>query len=253
MLGDYSLWQEAVLNAKKNGYEAIFIGLYHTLVDDDGKHVSEQTVLEWTSAHSPVPLFCFWEFSVGTGKAIGGLVLDGVISQSDAQAAQLWRLREGITEALARYKPYKNDIAVRVSAMPAFLAETQALLAQEYPQFEVVWFGHIGDGNLHINVLKPDAMENDAFVAQCEQVTKLLADALQRHGGSISAEHGIGLVKKGYLDSTRGSNHHFRTRNNIIYRNFRINIWKYNGFGNKQLWNFCKFSTWNYSHSNSGN
>ena len=69
--------EEAVLNAKKNGYEAIFIGLYHTLVDDDGKHVSEQTVLEWTSAHSPVPLFCFWEFSVGKGKAIGGLVLDG--------------------------------------------------------------------------------------------------------------------------------------------------------------------------------
>ncbi|TWI11952.1 FAD-binding oxidoreductase [Aerolutibacter ruishenii] len=132
-----------------------------------------------------------------------GLVLDGVISQSDAQAAQLWRLREGITEALARYKPYKNDISVRVSTMPAFLAETQALLAQQYPQFEVVWFGHIGDGNLHINVLKPDTMENDAFVAQCEQVTTLLAGALERHGGSISAEHGIGLVKKPYLSGTR--------------------------------------------------
>ena len=132
-----------------------------------------------------------------------GLVLDGVISQSDAQAAQLWRLREGITEALARYKPYKNDIAVRVSAMPTFLAETQALLTQEYPQFEVVWFGHIGDGNLHINVLKPDGMDNDAFVGQCEQVTKLLAGALERHGGSISAEHGIGLVKKPYLVGTR--------------------------------------------------
>lgn len=132
-----------------------------------------------------------------------GLVLDGVISQSDAQAAQLWRLREGITEALARYKPYKNDISVRVSAMPAFLAETQALLAQQYPQFEVVWFGHIGDGNLHINVLKPDVMDNDDFVAQCEQVTKLLAGALARHGGSISAEHGIGLVKKPYLSGTR--------------------------------------------------
>lgn len=134
-----------------------------------------------------------------------GLVLDGVISQSDAQAAQLWRLREGITEALARYKPYKNDISVRVSAMPAFLAETQALLAQQYPQFEVVWFGHIGDGNLHINVLKPDGMDNEAFVAQCEHVTELLAGALRRHAGSISAEHGIGLVKKPYLSSTRSA------------------------------------------------
>ncbi|MDM5102851.1 ABC transporter substrate-binding protein [Aeromonas salmonicida] len=87
LIGDYSLWQEAVLNAKRNGYDAIFIGLYHTLVDDTGKHVSEQTVLAWASVHSPVPLFCFWEFSVGTGKAIGGLVLDG--RDQGAKAAEL--------------------------------------------------------------------------------------------------------------------------------------------------------------------
>ena len=132
-----------------------------------------------------------------------GLVGDGVISASDAQALLLWRLREGITESLARHVPYKNDVSVRISAMPAFLAETQALLAREYPQFEVVWFGHIGDGNLHINILKPDAVAQDAFVADCERVTKLLAGVLQAHGGSISAEHGIGLVKKPYLWCTR--------------------------------------------------
>ncbi len=132
-----------------------------------------------------------------------GLASDGVISQSDAQAAQLWRLREGITESLAQHVPYKNDVSVRLSAMPAFLAETQALLAAEYPHFDVVWFGHIGDGNLHINVLKPAEMAQGAFVADCNRVTKLLAGALQRHGGSISAEHGIGLVKKPYLSSTR--------------------------------------------------
>ncbi|MFC3814115.1 FAD-binding oxidoreductase [Lysobacter sp. GCM10012299] len=132
-----------------------------------------------------------------------GLVSDGVISQSDAQAAQLWRLREGITESLARWRPYKNDVSVRISAMPEFLAQTQALLAREYPQFDVVWFGHIGDGNLHINVLKPEGMEDAEFVGHCEQVTKLLAQSLERHGGSISAEHGIGLVKKLYLLGTR--------------------------------------------------
>lgn len=132
-----------------------------------------------------------------------GWVLDGAISQSEAQAQQLWRLREGITESVACYVPYKNDISVRLSAMPAFLAETQALLGEAYPHFEVVWFGHIGDGNLHINVLKPEDMAQDEFVRQCEQVTKLLAAALERHGGSISAEHGIGLVKKPYLSSTR--------------------------------------------------
>lgn len=134
-----------------------------------------------------------------------GWVSDGVISQSDAQAAQLWRLREGITESLAKYRPYKNDVSVRISAMPAFLAETQALLGREYPHFEVVWFGHIGDGNLHINVLKPDDTADAQFVSQCEHVTRLLAQALERHGGSISAEHGIGLVKKPYLLGTRSA------------------------------------------------
>lgn len=133
-----------------------------------------------------------------------GWVSDGIVSGSQAQAAQLWRLREGITEAIARYTPYKNDVSVRISAMPAFLAETQALIAAAYPHFDVVWFGHIGDGNLHINVLKPDATPQAEFLAQCGQVTGMLAQVLARFDGSISAEHGIGLVKKDCLDSTRG-------------------------------------------------
>ncbi len=134
-----------------------------------------------------------------------GHVADGAIAQSDAQAAALWRLREGITESLARHLPYKNDVSVRIGALPAFLAETTALLGREYPHFDVVWFGHIGDGNLHINVLKPVDMAQPEFVRQCERVTQLLSEALQRHGGSISAEHGIGLVKKKYLAGTRGA------------------------------------------------
>lgn len=134
-----------------------------------------------------------------------GWVEDGVVSASDAQAAQLWRLREGITEALARHTPYKNDVSVRISAMPAFLQRTQALISQAYPQFEVVWFGHIGDGNLHINVLKPEDTSPADFVGQCEQVTKMLAGVLAEFDGSISAEHGIGLVKKAYLESTRSA------------------------------------------------
>ena len=133
-----------------------------------------------------------------------GWVEDGVVAQSQAQAAQLWRLREGITEALAPHFPYKNDVAVRVSAMPAFLADAQALLAEEYPEFEVVWFGHIGDGNLHINYEAAD-LGQEAFVARCGDVTAHLAGLVQRHAGTISAEHGIGLVKKAYLDSTRSA------------------------------------------------
>ena len=76
-LDDYRRWQEAVLSSRQRGYGALFIGLYHTLVDERGEHVSEQQVIEWTSQHSPVPLFSFWEFSVGKGRAIGGLVLNG--------------------------------------------------------------------------------------------------------------------------------------------------------------------------------
>ncbi len=132
-----------------------------------------------------------------------GWVLDGVQAASDAQAAQLWRLREGLTESLARFRPYKNDISLRISVLPAFLAQAQALLDEAYPQFEVVWFGHIGDGNLHINVLQPEGVADAEFMAQCAKVTGLLADLLHQHGGSISAEHGIGLVKKDYLGSTR--------------------------------------------------
>lgn len=76
-IDDYKRWQEIVLTSRERGYGALFIGLYHTLVDEQGAHVSEQQVIEWTNQHSPVPLFSFWEFSVGKGRAIGGLVLNG--------------------------------------------------------------------------------------------------------------------------------------------------------------------------------
>jgi FAD/FMN-containing dehydrogenase len=132
-------------------------------------------------------------------------VVDGVISRSEAQSRALWRLREGITESLAPHKPYKNDISVRVSAIPDFMQAMQAIFAREYPGFEVVWFGHIGDGNLHINVLRPAALGEAAFIAECERVTRLLSDTLAAFGGSISAEHGIGLVKKGHLLGTRSA------------------------------------------------
>lgn len=134
-----------------------------------------------------------------------GLVLDGVIAQSSAQATELWRLREGITESIARYTPYKNDVSVRISHVEPFMAEMEALFAREYPDFEVVWFGHLGDGNLHISVLKPEGWQIDAFSRECGRVTELLADCLARYEGSISAEHGVGLLKKPYLNCSRST------------------------------------------------
>ncbi|CDH47174.1 FAD-binding oxidoreductase [Candidatus Contendibacter odensensis] len=132
-----------------------------------------------------------------------GWLADGVISQSESQVKELWRLREDISESIAEYQPYKNDVSVRISRVPDFLAEADTLLTQEYPDFEVLWYGHIGDGNLHINILKPVGMNPTAFAQKCGAVSEHLFAILQRHGGSISAEHGVGLTKKPYLHYTR--------------------------------------------------
>ena len=132
-----------------------------------------------------------------------GWVLDGVISQSETQAANLWRLREGISESIAPRTPYKNDISVIVSKVPEFLTEIDAVVNEHYPDFEIIWFGHIGDGNLHLNILKPENLDNESFFSKCEQVNKWVFDIVKRHGGSVSAEHGVGLVKKDYLHYTR--------------------------------------------------
>jgi FAD/FMN-containing dehydrogenase len=167
----------------------------------DGEH-PYYVVTEFDAADERAQEAALAAFEEGVEQ---GWISDGVIAQSDAQATALWRLREGITEAVAPRRPYKNDVSVRISAVPDFLHAMQDLLTREYPQFEVVWFGHIGDGNLHINVLTPPGMDDAAFIAQCEHVTRHLAATLQQFGGSISAEHGIGLVKRAYLESTRSA------------------------------------------------
>ena len=132
-----------------------------------------------------------------------GWVLDGVVSQSIAQARSLWRLREDISETISRWTPYKNDISTVTSRIPAFLAEVEAVVNDNYPEFEIIWFGHIGDGNVHLNVLKPDTLPMDEFQQRCGEVSKWVFDIVQRYGGSISAEHGVGLLKKDYLHYSR--------------------------------------------------
>jgi FAD/FMN-containing dehydrogenase len=132
-----------------------------------------------------------------------GWVLDGVVSQSVAQAQSLWRLREDISETISRWTPYKNDISTVISRIPAFLAEVEAVVNENYPEFEIIWFGHIGDGNVHLNVLKPDNLPAEEFQQRCGEVSKWVFDIVQRYGGSISAEHGVGLLKKDYLHYSR--------------------------------------------------
>jgi len=132
-----------------------------------------------------------------------GWIVDGTISQSLTQAENLWRLREDISETIAQFTPYKNDIAVRVSAVPQFLNDVDKLVRAEYPEFEIIWFGHIGDGNVHLNILKPTGLEPQEFFDKCGAVSNQVFSIVQQHGGSISAEHGVGLLKKPYLKYSR--------------------------------------------------
>ena len=132
-----------------------------------------------------------------------GWVLDGVMSQSEQQAKTLWRLREDISESISHYSPYKNDLAVKVSNIPAFLERLDTLVDEHYPQFKVLWYGHIGDGNLHLNILKPTDMEHDVFVATCTKVNPHIFQLVKDLDGSISAEHGVGTLKRDYLAYSR--------------------------------------------------
>ena len=134
-----------------------------------------------------------------------GQVIDGLISQSAAQAEELWRWREAISESITPRTPYKNDLSVRVSRVPQFLADLDQLVRRHYPDFEVVWFGHIGDGNLHMNVLCPEGMDPDDFRRACDGLSPRVFEVVQAHGGSVSAEHGVGLLKRNYLHFSRSA------------------------------------------------
>jgi FAD/FMN-containing dehydrogenase len=133
-------------------------------------------------------------------------VLDGTIAQSAQQAAELWALREGISESLsATGFPHKNDVALPIARLEDFCAELEAVFTREYPGWEICLFGHIGDGNLHVNVMKPETIDREAFLARTKAADHDLFTLVKKHAGSISAEHGIGLLKKPYLEYSRSA------------------------------------------------
>jgi FAD/FMN-containing dehydrogenase len=133
-----------------------------------------------------------------------GLVTDGTLAQHAKQAAELWTLRESISESLsATGLPHKNDIALPIASLGAFCAELEGLFDARYPGWEIALFGHIGDGNLHVNVMKPDAMPRAEFLAKTGESDHAMFALVKKHGGSVSAEHGIGLLKKRYLGYSR--------------------------------------------------
>jgi FAD/FMN-containing dehydrogenase len=130
-----------------------------------------------------------------------GSVTDAAVAESIAQARALWHLRESIPLAQAQEGlNVKHDIALPVSAIPAWVESTDALLQRHFPGVRLVNFGHLGDGNLHYNVQAPPGQDGAAFLAANEKaINALVFDALVPHGGSFSAEHGIGALKRDEL------------------------------------------------------
>jgi FAD/FMN-containing dehydrogenase len=129
--------------------------------------------------------------------AADGVVDDAVIAASGAQAAALWALRENVSEAQKiEGVSIKHDISVPVSLIAEFIARADAALRAAFPNVRIVCFGHIGDGNLHYNQSRPDAQSNVDFIMQTSAVNCIVHDLVHELGGSISAEHGLGQLKR---------------------------------------------------------
>ncbi|MDD2859979.1 MAG: FAD-binding oxidoreductase [Acidiphilium sp.] len=144
------------------------------------------------------------ETVLGEALDAGGLD-DAAIANSEAQRLAFWSLREHMADAQKRVgASIKNDVSVPVAAVPALLARAADMLAQHYPDARMAAFGHIGDGNIHLNVIQPEGADPAGFEAQgdvlMERVNVIIADL----GGSFSAEHGIGLLKRHAFAAWRG-------------------------------------------------
>jgi len=125
------------------------------------------------------------------------LVLDGTLAQSDAQADALWKLRESISEAQKDYgASIKHDISVPVSRMPDFLRVAGERVTAALPGIRVCAFGHAGDGNVHFNLSRPEDWQDAAYLAEWERIARIVHDTVAEMGGSISAEHGLGRLKR---------------------------------------------------------
>jgi FAD/FMN-containing dehydrogenase len=125
-----------------------------------------------------------------------GLVRDAVVAQTETQAKALWAIRENQSPA---QKPegatWKHDVAVPVSRVPAFLAEATAAMAAFAPGARIAAFGHVGDGNIHYDVLRPDGGVDAEHAARRDAGSRIVHDIVARLEGSISAEHGLGSMK----------------------------------------------------------
>lgn len=132
-----------------------------------------------------------------------GLIADAVLAETDAQARALWRIRERLPEAeKLDGVAVKHDVSVPVAQMPAFIEEASPVIEAMIPGSRVLAFGHLGDGNIHFNLRQPPGMDRAAFLAEWHTVSARVHDMVLQYGGSISAEHGIGSLKRDELART---------------------------------------------------
>ncbi|MBA3565020.1 MAG: FAD-binding oxidoreductase [Gammaproteobacteria bacterium] len=131
------------------------------------------------------------------GAMANGIVVDGVIATSGVQRAELWKLRESMSEAQKKQgASIKHDIAVPVAALPEFMRAATDAVEARLPGIRVVAFGHAGDGNVHFNLSQPPGMDRIAFLERWQEFNRIVHDIVIGFGGSISAEHGVGLLKR---------------------------------------------------------
>jgi FAD/FMN-containing dehydrogenase len=140
-------------------------------------------------------------FEAVLGAAIeDGLVTDAAIAENIAQSKAMWHLRESIPLAEAELgKSIKHDVSIPISSIGTFVKVTNAALQQRFPGIQHIVFGHLGDGNLHYNVARaPNQTEQELLASQYD-VYQLVHDSVHAHAGSISAEHGVGQLKRDEL------------------------------------------------------
>ncbi len=132
------------------------------------------------------------------------LISDGTLAASEQQRQALWTLRESPTDAMAHAGAVlRHDVAVPISEVPALIAEGETVFQALLPGVRILPFGHVGDGNLHYNLLQPPDWSAEAFLARKAEVQARVFDLVLAHGGSISAEHGIGRLKRDELARRR--------------------------------------------------
>jgi len=142
-------------------------------------------------------------------EKLGKLLEDGilaqvVLAQNSKQEKELFSLREFLPETLnSHYLPYKNDLSVPIPHIPAYVKELKLLVNKLYSDLGAIIFGHLGDGNLHLNILRPKELSDTEFLKRCKQGDQEVFALTKRFQGSISAEHGVGLLKKKYLHFSR--------------------------------------------------